>query len=188
MQATHPTHLFLFDLIVPISHKSTYYQAPRYESSSPLLLVVPCQVQLFFSAPVLKLFLEWLCILLYNLITGEILHEIQLCYYMTLQKCIMPHSNKAVSSRKFTQLWSSINVRDQVSHPHKTGGKIIAITQKTVRQKILNWIKSWTNMMLLRWYPKLILTGHVCTTISFSLPLPVTFIYFLLLGYTFAIQ
>jgi len=34
-----------------------------------------------------------------------------------------------VSNRKFTQLWSSLDVRDQVSHPHKTEGKIIAIRQ-----------------------------------------------------------
>lgn len=36
MQAAHPTHLFLLDLIVPVSHKSTYYQAPHYESPRPV--------------------------------------------------------------------------------------------------------------------------------------------------------
>jgi hypothetical protein len=54
MQAAHTTHLFLLDLNVPVSHKGTYYQAPHYEFLSPLLLVAACQVQLLFSAPVLK--------------------------------------------------------------------------------------------------------------------------------------
>ena len=56
MPAAHPTHLFLLDFTVPVSHKSTYYQAPHYNPTPPpaLLLVAPRQVQLFFSAPVLK--------------------------------------------------------------------------------------------------------------------------------------
>lgn len=56
MQAAHPTHLFLLDLTVPVSHKSTYYQAPHYEFNPPPSPPVSCSLsgQLFFSAPVLK--------------------------------------------------------------------------------------------------------------------------------------
>jgi len=131
MQAAHTTHLFLLDLNVPVSHKGTYYQAPHYEFlpsppiscclSSPTIILSPCsQTHSVYGLPLM------VHILLCDLITGEILHKTQLCYCMTLHNHIMSHSNKAVSNRTFTQLWSLLDVGDQVSRPHKTEGKIIA--------------------------------------------------------------
>ena len=143
MQATHPTIfsslIWLYQYLAKVHIIKLLIMNPlpppvSCSPSGPTILLSPCSQAL-----------PWMvCILLCNLITGEILHKIQLCYCMTPHNCIMPHSNKAVSSKKFTQLRSSLDVRDQVSHPHKTESKIIAITQKTGRQKILKWIKSWT--------------------------------------------
>lgn len=123
MPAAHPTHLFLLDFTVPVSHKSTYYQAPHYNPtpppsppvscspSGPTILLSPCsQTHSVYGLPLM------VCILLCDLITVEILRKTQLCYCMTPHNCIMLHSNKVVSNRKFTQLWSSFDVRDQIPH------------------------------------------------------------------------
>jgi len=89
--------------------------------SSPTIILSPCsQTHSVYGLPLM------VHILLCDLITGEILHKTQLCYCMTLHNHIMSHSNKAVSNRTFTQLWSLLDVGDQVSRPHKTEGKIVA--------------------------------------------------------------
>jgi len=44
MPTAHPTHLSLLDFTVPVSHKSTYYQAPHYEFTPPPSPPVSCSL------------------------------------------------------------------------------------------------------------------------------------------------